>query len=153
GRSLERPPACGARPARLHRNLPASGNPFMTKPVDLDRHPLTRWDGPLSLPDFAHVDDADFAPVFDAALAAHQADIDSIAGNADPPTIKNNVATSDLSSDLHDYVSSIFWCKAGADTINAIQAMEREIAPKMSRHFSAMSMNEKLFARVDDLYQ
>ena len=30
--------------------------------------------------------------------------------------------------------------------------MEREISPKMSRHFSAISMNEALFARIDDLY-
>ncbi len=50
-------------------------------------------------------------------------------------------------------ISSIFWCRAGAHTNDTIQAMEREVAPKMSRHFSAISMNEKLFARIDDLYQ
>ena len=59
----------------------------------------------------------------------------------------------ELSGDPLDRVSSIFWCKAGANTNDQIQAMEREVAPKMSRHYSAMSMNEKLFARIDDLYQ
>ena len=52
-----------------------------------------------------------------------------------------------------DRVSSIFWCRAGANTNDTIQALERDISPKMSRHFSAISMNEKLFARIDDLYQ
>ena len=125
----------------------------MTKPVDLDRHPLTHWEGPLGLPDFPGIDDDGFGPVFDAALAAHQADIDAIAGNPETPTIENTFAAIELAGDPLDRVSSIFWCKAGANTNDAIQAMEREISPKMSRHFSAISMNEKLFARIDDLYQ
>ena len=124
----------------------------MTKPVDLDRNPLTHWEGPLGLPDFPRVGDDDFGPVFDAALAAHQGDIDSIANNPEKPTIENTFAAMELAGDPLDRVSSIFWCKAGANTNDTIQAMEREISPKMSRHYSAISMNEKLFARIDDLY-
>ncbi len=125
----------------------------MPKSVDLDRNPLTHWEGPLGLPDFPGIDDESFGPVFDAAIAAHQADIDSIANNPEAPTVENTFAAMELSGDPLDRVSSIFWCKAGANTNDAIQAMEREISPKMSRHFSAISMNEKLFARIDDLYQ
>ena len=125
----------------------------MTKPVDLDRNPLTHWEGPFGLPDFSGIDDDGFGPVFDAALAAHQADIDSIANNPEKPTIENTFAAMELAGDPLDRVSSIFWCKAGANTNDTIQAMEREISPKMSRHFSAISMNEKLFSRIDDLYQ
>jgi len=125
----------------------------MSKPVDLDRHPLTHWEGPLGLPDFPRIDDEGFGPVFDAALAAHQSDIDAISGNPEAPTIENTFAALELAGDPLDRVSSVFWCKAGANTNDTIQAMEREIAPKMSRHFSAISMNEKLFARIDDLYQ
>ena len=33
-----------------------------------------------------------------------------------------------------------------------IQAIERDIAPKMARHYSAISMNPALFARIDALY-
>jgi peptidyl-dipeptidase Dcp len=124
----------------------------MTKPIDLDRHPLTHWEGALGLPDFTRVEDADFGPVFDAALAAHRADIDAIADNPDKPTIENTFVAMELAGDPLDRVSAIFWCKAGANTNDQIQAMEREIAPKMSRHYSAISMNEKLFARIDDLY-
>ena len=107
----------------------------MTKPVDLDRNPLTHWEGPLGLPDFPRVGDDDFGPVFDAALAAHQADIDSIANNPEKPTIENTFAAMELAGDPLDRVSSIFWCKAGANTNDTIQAMEREISPKMSQAF------------------
>ena len=125
----------------------------MSNLIDLDRHPLTHWEGALGMPDFDAIDDSDFGPVFEAALAAHRADIDAIAENPDAPTVENTFAAMELSGEPLDRVSAIFWCKAGANTNDQIQALEREMAPKMSRHFSAISMNEKLFARIDDLYQ
>ncbi|MDX8525234.1 M3 family metallopeptidase [Mesorhizobium sp. MSK_1335] len=124
-----------------------------SKTVDLAAHPLTDWQGPLGLPDFSRIGDNDFGPVFDAALEAHQAEIDAIAGNSGAPTVENTLAALELAGEALDHVSSIFWCRAGAHTNDTIQAMEREVSPKMSRHFSAISMNEKLFARIDDLYQ
>lgn len=121
--------------------------------VDLAAHPLTRWDGPQGLPRFEALSDADFGPVFDAALAAHMKEINAIAGDCEKPTIENTLIALELAGDALDRVSSIFWCRAGAHTNDAIQAMEREIAPKMSRHYSAISMNAALFARIDALHQ
>ena len=120
---------------------------------DLARHPLTRWTGPLGLPDFSAIADADFAPVFDAALAAHAAEIAAVADNGQAPTVENTLAALELAGEALDRVSAIFWCRAGAHTNPDIQALEREIAPKMSRHFSAIHMNAALFARIDTLYQ
>ena len=34
------------------------------KTLDLAAHPLTKWQGPLGLPDFANIGDDDFSPVF-----------------------------------------------------------------------------------------
>ncbi|TIT19856.1 MAG: peptidase M3, partial [Mesorhizobium sp.] len=124
-----------------------------TKAVDLAAHPLTTWQGPLGLPDFTRIGDGDFSGVFDAALKAHETEIEAISGNAETPTVENTLAALELGGEALDHVSSIFWCRAGAHTNEAIQALEREISPKMSRHFSAISMNERLFARIDDLYQ
>lgn len=120
---------------------------------DLATHPLTDWQGPLGLPDFTKIGDGDFGPVFDAALKAHEAEIEVITTNAEQATVENTLQALELAGEALDRVSSIFWCRAGAHTNDTIQAMEREVAPKMSRHFSAISMNEKLFARIDDLYQ
>src|SRR5690606_25319133 len=38
-------------------------------------------------------------------------------------------------------------------TNETIQTLEREIAPKLSRHYSRVMMNPQLFARIDALYQ
>src|SRR5690606_5172580 len=113
---------------------------------------LTHWTGPLGLPDFPALDDAGFGPVFDVALAAHAAEVDTIAGAKEAATIDNTLAALELSGRALEHVSSIFWLRAGAHTNETIQALEREIAPKMSRHWSAISMNAALFARIDALY-
>ena len=125
----------------------------MTASVDLASHPLTRWTGPFGLPDFTLLRDEDFGPVFDAALAAHRREIETIAANPEAPTIGNTLAAMELGGDALSRVSAIFWCRAGADTNDAIQKLEREIAPKMARHYSAISMDAALFARVDALYR
>ena len=125
----------------------------MSETVDLSAHPLTAWTGPLGLPDFTRIGDGDFGPVLGAALVAHEKEIAAIADNAQVPTIDNTLAALELSGDALERASSIFWCRAGAHTNEAIQALEREVAPKMARHFSAISMNGKLFSRIDELYR
>ncbi len=120
--------------------------------IDLARHPLTTWTGPLGLPDFAAISDDDFGPVFDAALAAHEAEIAAIANNPEKPSIANTLEAMELAGDALGRVSAIFWGRAGAHTNPQIQALEREIAPKMSRHFSSVYMNAALFARIEALH-
>ncbi len=121
-------------------------------PFDLASHPLTNWTGEIGLPDFERIGDDDFAPAFAAALEAHDAEIAAIAGNPDAPTIENTLSAFELAGKPLGNVSALFWARAGAHTNETIQALERDIAPKMSRHFSAIYMNDRLFSRIDSLY-
>ncbi len=125
----------------------------MTKPFAIDTSPLTRWTGLGGLPDFVSIGDEDFAPAFAVAMAAHDAEIAAIADNPAAPTPENTLAALELSGDALSRVSSIFWLKAGAHSNDVIEAVERDMAPALSRHYSAISMNERLFARIDRLYQ
>lgn len=125
----------------------------MSLKPDLKSSPLTSWTGFHGLPDFAKVKDDEFKAVLDAAMAAHNAEIDAIANITDEPTIDNALVPLELCGEALGRVSGIFWLKAGAHSNPEIEALEREIAPAMSRHYSALSMNAKLFARIDGLYQ
>lgn len=114
---------------------------------------LTHWDGKNGLPRFENVRDEDFAGAFDAALVAHDAEIDTIAQAGEEPSFANTITALEIAGDELSRVSALFWNKAGAHTNPAIQALEREIAPKMSRHYSKISMNEALFRRIDSLWE
>ncbi|KJS11196.1 MAG: peptidase M3 [Hoeflea sp. BRH_c9] len=115
--------------------------------------PMFDWSAPLGLPEFARIADADFAPAFDTALAEHDAEIEAIAANPEPADFVNTIVALELAGDKLSKVSSLFWNRAGTDTNDAIQALERDIAPLMSRHYSKIAMNPALFERVDALYR
>ncbi|MCJ9753495.1 M3 family metallopeptidase [Neorhizobium sp. BETTINA12A] len=114
---------------------------------------LVDWNGHHGLPRFDQVKDEDFAPGFDAALGIHEAEIEAIASNPEEPTFTNTVVALETAGDELSRVSSLFWGKAGAHTNENIQALEREIAPKMSRHYSKIGMNAALFSRIDTLWE
>jgi peptidyl-dipeptidase Dcp len=114
---------------------------------------LTDWNGLNGLPRFEALNDGDFAPAFDAALARHEEEIDAIADNPEAPTFGNTIVALELAGDDLSRVSALFWNRAGAHTNDTIQALERDISPKMSRHYSKIGMNAALFARIDTLWE
>jgi len=114
---------------------------------------IFNWDGPHGLPRFTAVRDEDFKSAFDFALAAHETEIDAIASNPEAPTFANTIIALEIAGDELSRVSSIFWNKAGSDTNEAIQHLEREISPVMSRHYSKIGQNEPLFKRIDALWE
>ncbi|MEZ2223032.1 M3 family metallopeptidase [Rhizobium sp. RCC_161_2] len=114
---------------------------------------LVEWTGHQGLPRFDAVKDTDFAPAFDAALASHETEIDAIADNGEAPNFANTVTALEIAGDALSRVSALFWNKAGAHTNEVIQTLERQIAPKISRHYSKIGMNAALFARIDALWE
>jgi len=114
---------------------------------------LIDWTGHQGLPRFNLVKDEDFAVAFDAAMAKHDAEINDIASDPREPTLENTIVALEIAGDALSRISALFWNKAGAHTNDVIQALERDIAPKISRHYSKISMNEALFQRVDSLWQ
>ncbi|MDB5551675.1 MAG: peptidase [Rhizobium sp.] len=114
---------------------------------------IFNWDGPHGLPRFTAVRDEEFKAAFDFALAAHETEIDTIANNPEAPTFANTIIALEIAGDELSRVSSIFWNKAGSDTNEVIQHLEREISPVMSRHYSKIGQNEPLFKRIDTLWE
>ena len=114
---------------------------------------LAEWGGRFGLPPFAAISPEHFRPAFDRALAAHRAEIEAIAGAAAAPSFDNTIVALETSGKLLDRVSSLFFVKAGADTGEAIEAVEREVSPLLARHGNALYLNRALYARIDDLYR
>ena len=113
---------------------------------------LATWTGPFEAPPFADVAPAHFKPAFEAALATNVAEIEAIADNRDEATFENTIAALERSGDALDRVCSVFFNLTGADTNDALEEIEREMAPVLSRHSSAIYLNAALFGRIDDLW-
>jgi len=119
----------------------------MTNPL------LAPFDRPFGLPPFDALADADFAPAFDAALDEARANIAAIAGNAEAPSFANTVAALELAEEALDRVAGVFFNLAGADSNPAREALQRDLAPKLSAFSSEVTMNKALFARIETLWQ
>jgi peptidyl-dipeptidase Dcp len=113
---------------------------------------LDTWDTPFGLTPFDKISDDDFAPAVGVALANHKAEIGAITATADPATFANTVeALEAVGRDL-DKVLSAFYTVAGADSNPAREALQRDFAPMLAAHFSDVSSNKALFARVASVW-
>jgi peptidyl-dipeptidase Dcp len=113
---------------------------------------LGAWDGEFGLPPFAAISDADFAPAFDAALVEARANIAAIAEQAEV-TFANTIEAMELAEGALDRVGGVFYNLAGADSTEAREALQMDLAPKMSAFASEVTNNTALFGRVEDLFQ
>ncbi len=114
---------------------------------------ITEWKSEFGLPEFGRIRDEDFASAFDAAMAAHIAEIEAIAGNAEVPSFANTIDALELAGRDLRRVSALFWHRAGTESTPAIQKLEREVGPALARHSAQVYMNDQLFARIDELHE
>jgi peptidyl-dipeptidase Dcp len=114
---------------------------------------LADWTGKFGLPPFGAIAPEHFRPAFDAALAAHRAEIEAIAADPAVPSFDNTIAALERSGRALDRVANVFFVLAGADTSDAIEAVEREVSPLLARHGNALYLNRALYTRIADLYQ
>jgi peptidyl-dipeptidase Dcp len=127
----------------------------MTQPQsssDAQNPLLADWTGPFGLPPFGAIKPEHFQPAFDAALAAHRAEIDAVVGDPAAATFDNTIVVLERSGRALERLRYLFFVLAGADTSDAIEAVERAIAPLLARHANALYLNGKLYARIADLY-
>lgn len=119
----------------------------MTNPL------LQDWATPFKIAPFEAISDSDFSPALDTALEMHRAEIDAIAGAEDRPSFANTVEALEAAGEALDKVLSVFYSIAGADSNSVREDLQRQFSPKLSAHFSEVSNNKALFARLATLWE
>ncbi len=114
---------------------------------------LEDWDTPFGVPPFDAIRSEHFAPAYIQALAAHSREVAAIAGNSAPPSFDNTIAALELGGRQLRRLDMVFSQLAGANTTPELQAIERDMAPVVARHWNDVFLNAALFARIDQLYR
>jgi peptidyl-dipeptidase Dcp len=109
-------------------------------------------DTPHGLPPFARIAPEHFEPAFEAAMAAHRAEIEALASLAEPPSFDNTVAAFDRTGRLLGRIEGVFYNLTASETSPALQAVQRRVAAPLAAHGSAVYMHQGLFRRVDAVY-
>ena len=120
---------------------PAETNPFF-QPSPL----------PLQAPQFDRIKDSDFEPAYEEGMKRDLAENDAIANNPAPPTFDNTIVAMERSGTMLQRVQLAFNALAGANTDDTLQKLQETEAPKLAAHRDAIFLNDKLFKRVQAIY-
>lgn len=107
---------------------------------------------PYDLPDFAAIDDSDLEPAIRAAIDDHDAEIAAITATSAAPTVENTTIALEAAGGALSNALQLFYGLLGPDATPARLEIERTVSPLLSRHFSAVMLDQTLFERVDAVF-
>jgi peptidyl-dipeptidase Dcp len=114
---------------------------------------LAVWTGPYGgVPPWDKLDVAAFPKAFEIGLALGLAEVDVIAENPEPATFANTFVALERSGRYQRRAETLFSVLAGNLSTPAVQAVEKEWAPKMAAASDKVTFNAKLFARIAAVY-
>ena len=128
----------------LADNKPAAAaraNPLLTK------SPL-----PFQAPPFDKIQDADYQPAIEEGIRQQKAEVEQVANNTAAPTFDNTIAAMEKTGQTLNRVLLVFSGVAGANTDDTLQKVQEDTASELQAAQDAITLNPKLFARIETLY-
>jgi peptidyl-dipeptidase Dcp len=114
---------------------------------------LNKYDTPFGVPPFDKITNADYIPAFEAGIQADLDEIADIVRSRKTPTFANTIEALDQSGQLLSRTLRIFYGINAANTSEELQAIDREMNPKLSQHSDNIYLNTDLFAKVKAVYE
>jgi peptidyl-dipeptidase Dcp len=137
--------ACATAPAK---KTVAAPTPMTENPL------LARWTGPYGgVPPFDQVRVQDLAPALEASMASCRRDIEAIAGDPAAPTFENTLAALERAGRNLEDVQTLLGVWSSTMSSPEFQAVEREVAPKLAAFGDEITQNERLFRRIEAIYE
>src|SRR5947208_8342139 len=114
---------------------------------------LMPWTTPFETPPFAEISPEHFLPAFERAFADHSAEVAAITHDPSAPDFANTITALERSGKLLSRVSAVFYDLVSAHSNPAILEIDKEISPRMARHWNPIMMNAVLFGRIAMLHE
>ncbi len=114
---------------------------------------LNEWKGNYGgVPPFDKVQIAHFKPALEAAMAENLKEIDNIANNSATPTFENTIAEMERAGSTLERVLTVYGIWTGTMSNPEMRGVEREMGPKLAAFSDKITQNEKLFRRIEAVY-
>lgn len=113
---------------------------------------LGEFNTPFQVPPFDKIAITDYKPAIREAIKVHEQEIDEIVSNSKPANFENTIVAYERSGMLLSKVQSVFFNMNSSMTSDEMQQIAEDLSPELSAHSDAIKMNEKLFARVKEVY-
>ncbi|MUV04192.1 peptidase M3 [Flavobacterium rakeshii] len=118
-----------------------------------DNNPLLAvYETPYEVPPFDLIENRHFKPAVMEAIALQQNEIEAIANNSSQANFSNTIEALENSGNLLRRVTTVFYNLSSANTNDTIQALAQEIAPELAKNNDNIYLNEKLFQRIQTVW-
>ena len=107
---------------------------------------------PFGAPDFSKIQESDYLPAIEAAIANQRENIRKIVGNKQKPTFKNTILAYEESGVLLDRVTSVFFGLTSAHKTPVIAETQKKVSPMLTELNNEISFNRQLFERIKYVY-
>ena len=114
---------------------------------------LTEYTTPFQVVPFDQIKNEHYLPAFEAGMKEQLAEVDAIVNNEETPSFENTILPFDKSGQILDRVSNVFFNLNECLTNDEMIEIAEQVLPMLSKHGDAISMNPKLFERIDYVYQ
>lgn len=131
------------------QNAPGQSNTKLTQ------NPLTaEWRGPYGgVPPFDSVQVSYFAPAIKSGIEAQEQAINAITRVRSVGTFQNTIEPLERSGRLLDRVLAIYGVWGSSFSTPEFQKVEMEMDPLIASHFTKLTQNSELFARIKTVYE
>ncbi len=107
---------------------------------------------PFHYPHFDRLKEEHFLPAYAEAMAEELREVAAIADQPADPTFENTLVALERSGLALGSVERLFSNLNGTLTTPGLQAIEKEMAPKLAAHRDTILLNPRLFARLDAIH-
>ncbi len=107
---------------------------------------------PFDVPAFDRIKTDHYLPAFERGITEQKQEMEAIRDNKEAPTFANTVEAMENSGKLLRRVGDVFFNLNSAETSDEMQAIAREVAPKLSALNDDIYLDPVLFARVKALH-
>ncbi|MCS5543890.1 MAG: M3 family metallopeptidase [SAR86 cluster bacterium] len=114
---------------------------------------FTEYDTPYQIPPFKKIKDEHYMPAFNQGMKEQLEEIASITNNLESPSFENTIVELERTGKTLDKVSNVFFNLNSSNTNDQMDAIAKEISPKLSAHRDNIFLNRKLFERVKTIYE
>jgi peptidyl-dipeptidase Dcp len=114
---------------------------------------FSEYQTPFQVPPFNEIKLEHYLPAIEAGISDQLAEIKAITDNKEEPTFDNTILAFDQSGELLTKAALVFFNLNSANTNDEMQALAREITPKLSTHSDNIMLNKALFTRVKAIYE
>ena len=113
---------------------------------------LAPYDTPFGAIPYDRITLEDYIPAIKEAIRNEKESIDAICNNSEPATFENTIVALDRSGLLLGEIIGAFNAMSNAQSNDEILAIEEEMELLCTAHHNDISLNEKLFARIKEVY-